>query len=38
MSEVDGEVVKASFAANPTVTVKLELTALVSPLEAAVNV
>jgi hypothetical protein len=34
----DGEVVKASLAAEPTVMVKLVLTALVRPLEAAVSV
>jgi len=34
----DGEVVKASLVAEPTVMVKLVLTALVRPLEAAVNV
>ena len=34
----DGEVVKASLVAEPTVMVKLVLTALVRPLEAAVSV
>ena len=36
--ELDGLVVKASLVAAPTVMVKLALTALVSPLEAAVSV
>jgi hypothetical protein len=36
--ELDGLVVNASLAAEPTVIVKLVLTALVSPLEAAVSV
>jgi hypothetical protein len=34
----DGWVVKASLVAGPTEMVKLELTALVSPLETAVSV
>ena len=36
--ELDGLVVKVSLVAEPTVMVKLALTALVSPLEAAVSV
>jgi hypothetical protein len=38
MTPFDGEVVKPSLEAEPTVMVTLELTALVSPLEAAVSV
>jgi hypothetical protein len=36
--ELDGLVVKASWVAGPTEMVKLALTPLVSPLEAAVSV
>ena len=36
--ELDGLAVKASFMADPTVMVKLVLTALVSPLPVAVSV
>jgi len=36
--ESDGEVVKANWGAGPTVMVKLALSPLVSPLEAAVKV